>query len=181
MQHDFVDPSAPLSTPGATAIIPTIASMADSCRDRGIPVIYTREMHRAGLEDFGIEGNFEPLHCVEGSRGSEIIAELRPLSGDYVVAAKRRYDAFIGTELDLLLRGLKVENLLVTGVCTDICVMSTVFHARNLDYRCFVVTDAVDGTSQQRHDAALLCLSHVWAFLGTSDDAAEIFKLDLVR
>jgi nicotinamidase-related amidase len=181
MQHDFVDPSAPLSTPGATTIIPTIASIADACRNRRLPVIYTREMHRAGLEDFGIEGNFEPLHCVEGTGGSEIVPELEPRSGDYVVAAKRRYDAFLGTELDLLLRGLKVENLLVTGVCTDICVVSTVFHARNLDYRCFVVTDAVDGTSQQRHDAALLCLSHVWAFLGTSYDAAELFKLDLVR
>ena len=142
-------------------------------------MIYTQEMHRPGLEDFGIEHHFEPIHCVEGSVGAEVVAELTPVEGDHVINPKRRYDAFLGTELDLLLRCLKVENLLITGVCTDICVISTAFHARNLDYRCFVVADGVDGTSQERHDAALLCLSHVWAYVGTSDDAAGLFKLDL--
>lgn len=179
MQNDFVDPAAPLSTPRATAIIPRIKELATACRERQFPVIYTQEMHRPGLEDFGIEHHFEPIHCVEGSAGGEVVAELTPVEGDHVINPKRRYDAFLGTELDLLLRCLKVENLLITGVCTDICVISTAFHARNLDYRCFVVADGVDGTSQERHDAALLCLSHVWAYVGTSNDAAGLFKLDL--
>lgn len=175
MQHDFVDPDAQLSTPRATAIVPAIAELADACRGRQLPVIYTREMHRPGYEDFGIEGNFEPIHCVEGTKGSEIVPELTPREGDFVIGAKRRYDAFHGTELDLLLRCLKVENLLLTGVCTDICVMATAMQARNHDYRCYVVRDAVDGTSSERHEAALLALGHVWAYVGSAGDATTRF------
>ena len=177
MQNDFVRPEAELSTPRAMEIIPTIADFADACRERGFPVVYTREMHRPGLEDFGIEGCFEPPHCLEGTAGCEIVAELTPKEGDFVVTAKRRYDAFLGTELDLLLRGLGVENLIFSGVCTDICVISSVFTARNLDYRCYVLSDAVDATSPERQEAALMCMSHVWAYVGDTAQAAEQFGL----
>lgn len=179
MQNDFVLPGAELSTPHAVDIIPSIVTLADACRTNGFPVIYTQEEHRPGLEDFGIEGSFESPHCLEGTPGGAIVNGLQPKEQDYIIAPKRRYDAFFGTELDLLLRCLKVENLLFAGVCTDICVISTVYHARNLDYRCYVVEDAVDGTSVERHEAALLCMSHVWAMTGTSRQAAEIFDLPL--
>lgn len=177
MQNDFVDPAAELATPHGTDIIGPIAAIADACRQQNYPVIYTKEMHRGSLADFGIEGNFEPIHCVEGTHGAEIVEGLTPQEGDYVIGAKRRYNAFHGTELDLLLRNLKVENLLITGVCTDICVMSTAMHARNLDYRCYVLRDCVDGTSAERNDAALLCLSHVWAYVGDAADATQRFNL----
>lgn len=177
MQNDFVSPSAPLATPNGLTIVPTIASLARQCRLANMPIIYSMEMHRPGLEDFGIEGFFEVPHCLEGTEGCEIVEGLQPADGDHVVTSKRRYDAFLGTELDLLLRCLGVENLLITGVCTDICVTSTVQHARNLDYRCFVVSDAVDGTSAERHSAALLNLPHVWAYVGDSQEASNVFGL----
>jgi nicotinamidase-related amidase len=177
MQNDFVLPEAQISTPGAMDLIPTIAAFADACRKRGFPVVYTREMHRPGLEDFGIEGCFEPPHCLEGTAGPEIVAGLEPQPGDFVISGKRRYDAFLGTELDLLLRSLKVENLIFAGVCTDICVVNSVMTARNLDYRCYVLRDAVDATSPARQEAALLCLSHVFACVGDTAEAAELFGL----
>jgi nicotinamidase-related amidase len=177
MQNDFVLPEAELSTPGAMDLIPTIAAFADACRERGFPVIYTREMHRPGLEDFGIEGCFEPPHCLEGTDGPDIVAGLEPHAKDFVVSAKRRYDAFMGTELDLLLRGLRVENIIFAGVCTDICVISTVLSARNRDYRCYVLSDAVDATSPQRQAAALTCMSHMFARVGDTAEAFECFGL----
>lgn len=178
MQNDFALPSAELSTPRAMDIVPTIAGFAAACRARGFPVVYTREMHRPGLEDFGIEGTFEPPHCLEGTNGSEILDDLHPLPGDFVIVAKRRYDAFHGTDLDLLLRNKGVQNLIVAGVCTDICVLSTVLTARNLDYRCFVLADAVDATSAERQQAALTCMSHVFAYVGDTAQAAEHFGLN---
>jgi len=93
------------------------------------------------------------------------------------IRGKRRYDAFLGTDLDLALRLRGVENLLVTGVCTDICVISTVHHARNLDYRCFVLSDAVAGTTAQRHDAALACIGHVFGYVGAVAEIAPAFGL----
>lgn len=177
MQNDFVLPDAELSTPRAMDLIPTIAGFADACRERGFPVIYTREMHRPGLEDFGIEGCFEPPHCLEGTDGANIVAGLEPRAEDFVISAKRRYDAFFGTELEVLLRGLRIDNLIFAGVCTDICILSSVLTARNMDYRCFVLRDAVDATSPQRQEAALMCMSHVFAYVGDTAEAAEHFGL----
>lgn len=177
MQNDFLVPGAPVCANGGIRLVPLIAALARDCRRIGLPVIFTKEMHRADRSDFGIELSFEPPHCLEGSGGEEIVAGLEPQEGDICIEAKRRYDAFLGTDLELVLRLRGVQNLLVTGVCTDVCVISTVQHARNLDFRCFVLSDAVAGTSPQRHAAALLCMSHVFAHVGRSADIAKAFGL----
>ena len=177
MQNDFVIPGAPVAAPGAVEIMPLIADLARRSRARGFPVIYTQEMHRADGSDFGIELEFEPPHCLEGTPGLDVVDDLKPEPGDRLIRNKRRYDAFLGTDLDFVLRGAGAENLIVAGVCTDICVSATVQHARNLDYRCFVVSDASAGTSPQRHEAALLCLEHVFAHVGTASEITKVFQL----
>jgi nicotinamidase-related amidase len=179
MQNDFVLPGAALATPRAMAIVPLVAALTREARANGYPVIFTREQHRPDGSDYGIELCFEPRHCEEGMGGDEIVEGLEPEPGDLVILRKRRYDAFLGTDLDLWLRNHGIENLLVTGVCTDICVISTVQHARNLDYRVFLIEDGVDGTSAERHRAALLCMSHVFAYVGKARDIAPLFGMDV--
>lgn len=175
MQRDFLDPGAPVETPGGLALVPGINRLARAARAAGVPVIFTHERHRADRSDFGIELEYEPAHCLEGTPGAELTAGLEVDPRDYHITSKRRYDAFLGTDLDGLLRSLGVTSLAVTGVCTDICVTSTAQHARNLDYRVFVVRDGVAGTSPERHAAALLCLSHVFARLITLAEAEAAF------
>lgn len=165
MQRDFLDPGAPIETPGGRAIIPAINRLTARARALGIPVIFTQEMHRADKSDFGIELQFEPPHCLEGTPGMELAERLEVAPADYRITGKRRYDAFLGTDLETLLRGLRAENLIVAGVCTDICVTSTVQHARNLDFRCVVPRECVAGTAPERHEAALLCLGHVFGYV----------------
>jgi nicotinamidase-related amidase len=177
MQNDFLLPTAPAPAPGGLDLVPVIGALAQQARRCGLPVVFTQEMHRADHSDFGIELAFEPPHCIEGSPGADIVAGLDPVPGDVRIMGKRRYDAFLGTDLDLALRLRGVENLLVTGVCTDICVISTVHHARNLDYRCFVLSDAVAGTAPQRHEAALACIGHVFGYVGTVAEIAPAFGL----
>ncbi len=179
MQNDFVRPGAALATPNGLAVVPVIAALAREARRKRFPVIYTQEMHRPEMTDYGIEGHFEPPHCLEGTDGAEVVEGLEPQPGDIRIQRKRRYDAFLGTDLDLVLRGLGIANLLVTGVCTDICVISTVQHARNLDFRCFVIEEGVDGTSPERHRAALLCMSHVFAYVGHMAEIAAMFGMSL--
>jgi biuret amidohydrolase len=177
MQNDFLLPAAPVRVPGGTELVPLIADLAAQCRSAGFPVFYTQEMHRADLSDFGIELDFEPAHCLEGSGGEELIDGLGVLPSDVLIRGKRRYNAFLGTDLDLALRIRGVENLIVTGVCTDICVIATVHHARNLDYRCFVLDDGVAGTTVERHLAALECMSNAFALVGSSADVLPAFGL----
>lgn len=178
MQNDFLLPDAPVPAPGGLEAIPRIAALAEECRRAGFPVIYTQEMHRPDLSDYGIELEFEPAHCIEGTGGADIVRGLEPQPGD-VRISKRRYDAFLNTDLDLVLRTRGIRNLLIVGVCTDICVLSTTIHARNLDYRCFVLSDAVAGTSQERHRAAFDCLSLVIAYVGPTDEVASAFGLQV--
>ncbi|MBI3648100.1 MAG: cysteine hydrolase [Actinobacteria bacterium] len=177
MQNDFVIPGAPIAAPGALDVVPVISELSARARRRGFPVVYTQEMHRPDEADFGIELHFEPPHCLEGTAGFEVIDQLKPEPGDIRITGKRRYDAFLGTDLDLVLRAGGVQNLIVTGVCTDICVTSTVQHARNLDYRCFVVREGVAGTSPERHEAALLCLEHVFAYVGSAEECRSVFGI----
>jgi nicotinamidase-related amidase len=177
MQNDFLLPDAPVHTPGGLELVPNIAGLAGACRAAGFPVAFTQEMHRADRSDFGIELDFEPPHCLEGTPGMDLAEGLEPRPEDIRIMGKRRYDAFLGTDLDLALRVRSVENLLVTGVCTDICVICTVHHARNLDYRVVVLSDLVAGTTAERHRAALACMEHVFARVATVAEAAPVFGL----
>lgn len=175
MQRDFLDPGAPVETPGGLALVPGINRLTRAARAAGLPVVFTHERHRADRSDFGIELEYEPAHCLEGTPGADLVTGLDVAPTDYHVTSKRRYDAFLGTDLDGLLRSLGITALVMVGVCTDICVAATAQHARNLDYRVFVARDGVAGTSPERHEAALLCLSHVFARLTTLGEAEAAF------
>ena len=174
MQNDFLLPGSPVAAPGGLDLVPALSGLARRARHAGAPVMFTQEAHRPDGSDFGIEAFFEPMHCVEGGAGIEIVNGLAPGPSDIVIEGKRRYDAFLGTDLDLVLRLRGIENLVVAGVCTDVCVSATVQHARNLDYRCLVLRDATAGTSPQRHEAALLCLELVFARVETTEAACKI-------
>ncbi|HEY9154571.1 MAG TPA: isochorismatase family cysteine hydrolase, partial [Opitutaceae bacterium] len=147
---------------------PTINRLSAWARAIGLPVIFTHEMHRTDLSDYGIELEFDPVHCLEGTPGAELVEGLEVLPRDYHILSKRRYDCFLGTDLDLLLRSRRIENLFVCGVTTHQCVMSTVFTARHLDYRVVLAQDACAGVSEDHHAAALLCMSDVFAYITNS-------------
>jgi nicotinamidase-related amidase len=162
MQHDFIDDDAPIPCEGGQSIVAKLLELLAFGRGAGIPVIYTQEAHRVCKVDFGRELDYgETLHCLEGSRGVEIIPSLSPHPGDHVLV-KRRYSAFFATDLDLLLKGLGVDTVVVTGVATDVCVRATAQDAMQLDYRVLVPRECVAGTSRARHEAALENISYVF-------------------
>src|SRR5258707_10776672 len=76
MERDFVDEGAVQETPGGRALVPTINRLTAWARAHGLPVIFTHEMHRADRSDYGIELEYDPVHCLEGSAGSELAAGL---------------------------------------------------------------------------------------------------------
>ena len=175
MERDFVEEGAVQETPGGRALISTINGLATWAREHGVPVIFTLEMHRSDRSDYGIELEYDPVHCLEGSAGCELARGLAVEPTDYRITGKRRYDAFLGTDLDLLLRSKKVENLVCCGVTTHVCVMNTVFTARNLDYRVLLLRDAVAAVSPDHQAAALLCMSDVFAYITTSTEVRALW------
>lgn len=136
--------------------------LVDRAHETGVPVIFVQEVHRPDLIDFGRElDGSEDVHCLEGDPRTELAKEPMGFrSGDYVVP-KRRYSAFFGTDLEILLRGLKAETLLLCGGLTDVCVHYTFVDAHQHDYFCRVVEDCVAGSSLDAHEAALRAMEYL--------------------
>lgn len=151
MQNDFVLPGAPLRVAGAEATVPTIRELLGLARTAGWPVIHVVREHRrdgsdveAGRVSLFIQGTGV---CVPGTDGARIIDELAPLPQEIIIR-KRRFSAFFHTELDMVLRRLKVDTLLIAGTQYPNCVRGTAVDAMSLDYRTVVVTDACSAQSE---------------------------------
>lgn len=124
-------------------------------REHNLPVVQIRECHRADKSDFGRElDGVENEHCLEGTKAVEYLPITKPEGNDYLIV-KRRYSAFIGTDLDILLRCLKVDTLFLIGGLTDVCVHFTAVDAHQWNYHFYVVTDSVTGSSWKAHEYAL--------------------------
>jgi biuret amidohydrolase len=172
MQYDFVDPASAIAAEAAEGAVLGAAELLALARDSGTPVVHVITLHRPGRQDYGRQLEIEPEHCVEGSRGAEIVEQLRP-ARDEAVVAKRRYDGFFQTDLRLVLEELHVENLLFVGVCTELCVAATAHHAKSLDYRVFFVRDGLAGLTPERHEAGLRCADPYLGFVVTLADLTQ--------
>ena len=145
----------------------------DTARENAIPVIFIQEVHRPGLVDFGRElGGDEDVHCLEDDPGTEIAKkEMGFLPTDYLIR-KRRYSAFFGTDFEILLRGLKVDTLLLCGGLTDVCVHYTFVDGHQSDYFCRVIEDCVAGSSLEAHEAALRAMEYLQS--GARNSLSEV-------
>lgn len=137
-------------------------AVIDKARERHIPVIFIQEVHRPDLVDFGreLDGD-EDVHCIETEPGTDIaVKEMGFLPNDYLIK-KRRYSAFFGTDFEILLRGLKVDTLILCGGLTDVCVHYTFVDGHQSDYFCRVIDDCVAGSSEDAHNAALRAMEYL--------------------
>ena len=137
-------------------------ALIDKARECDIPVIFIQEIHRANLVDFGreLDGD-EDIHCLDNNPDTDLAKEqMGFIPGDYHIQ-KRRYSAFFGTDLEILLRGLKAETLLMVGGLTDVCVHYTFVDGHQSDYFCRVVEDCVAGSGIEAHDASLKAMEYL--------------------
>ena len=166
MQQFFLDEASPSFTCGGVAILGTVKRLMNAFRKVGRPVIFTRHVHHPDDLDSGIMGWWWAGKCLEGSPESEIHPELTPMPGEKVVL-KHRYSAFYDTDLETVLRCLKVEDLVVTGLMTNLCCESTARDAYYRDYRVFVPADGTGSINEEMHCASLLNLAFGFAYVTT--------------
>ncbi|MCD6409434.1 MAG: cysteine hydrolase [Candidatus Verstraetearchaeota archaeon] len=125
-------------------IIPKIAKLIQAFREAKLPVIYICDSHLPGDKEFELWGP----HALRGSPEAEVVDELKPAEGDYMVY-KRRYTGFFATDLDLLLRELGVDEVVVCGIYTEYCVKHTVADAFFHNYKVTVVKDCISSYEEQ--------------------------------
>ena len=134
----------------------------DAAHAGGVPVIFFQEIHRRNMVDYGRElDGSEGVHCLEGRPGTPVAADEMGMRPDDYFIAKRRYSCFFGTDLEILLKGLKVDTVVLVGGMTDVCVHYTFVDAHQHDYHARVAREAVGGTSPKAHDASLDAMEYL--------------------
>jgi nicotinamidase-related amidase len=153
MQNDFVLEGKPLQVRGAEKIIPGIRKVLEEFRSRSLPVFHVIRVHRPDGSDVEIIRQ-DLFHrtpfAVEGTEGSAVIDSLSPLPGEYILP-KIRMSAFIGTGLDLTLRTLGVDGVIIAGIQTPNCVRTTVFDAIAYNYPVWIIEDATAAQNDDIH------------------------------
>lgn len=181
----FIDDSterAIANMPGYRDRMLTARALVDAAHETGVPVIFIQEIHRSDGIDFGreLDGD-EDVHCLDNDPRTEIaFDEMGFAPGDYIVP-KRRYSAFFGTDLEILLRGLKAETLLLCGGLTDVCVHYTFVDGHQWDYHCRVAEDCVGGSSIQAHEASLRAMEYLQTGAVQTRDTLIAAMHDLAR
>ncbi|MGF1660317.1 MAG: cysteine hydrolase family protein [Rubrimonas sp.] len=157
--------------PGYRAAMERACALIAECRRLNVPTIYFQEAHRRDMIDYGRElDGTETIHCMEGEPGTPLAdAQTGRRESDYFIR-KRRYSCFFGTELEILLKGLKAQTLIMVGGMTDVCVHYTFADAHQHDYHCRVAVDAVGGTSPEAHAASLAAMEYLQTGANLSAD-----------
>jgi len=175
MQKFFLNPESPSFTCGGPAILPNIKMLINLFRDAGRPVIYTKHVHHPEGIDAGIMKWWWEGMCIEGSPESEIHGDIEPESGEKVIL-KHRYSAFYNTDLETILRCMNVEDLVITGIMTNMCCESTARDAYYRDYRVFFPADSTGSINEEMHLASLLNLAFGFALITASGDIINRFQ-----
>lgn len=171
MQKDFCYKDGALYIPNAESIFDTTARVVKTAREH-IPIIFTQDWHR---ED-DVEFKIWPKHCVMETTGAEIIDELEAQDKDYYIK-KRRYSAFFGTDLDLLLRELGIKKLYICGVATNICVLHTAGDAVLRGYEVTVIKDCTKALSDYEYEYGIKHMENVFqAKIITSSEFVEAMQ-----
>lgn len=180
MQNDFLLEDSPFLTPGGLTILPNTKRLITACRGKGVPVIYTAHVHENPQVDGGLTAEWWPelkmgKALVSGTKGAEIHSDLVPQKGEKVVR-KHRYSAFYNTDLETVLRCLGIEDLIVTGVMTNICCESTARDAFYRDFRVFFLADATGTIKEDLHLGSLRALAYAFAWVTTTDDILRALR-----
>jgi gluconolactonase len=185
LQNDVIIEGGAFADSGAPAhatsqnVVENVKDLAAFCRGKGIPVIhvwYIVEPGAPGLKQNAplFQGVKDANALVRGTWGAAPVDGLEPQDGDHVVE-KMRMNGFYETRLDILLRGLGAETLIITGAWTNMSIEHTARHAADAGYRAGVASDGTSTVDVEWQNAALSYAMQNVASVGTCAEIASAF------
>jgi nicotinamidase-related amidase len=189
MQNDFLRKGGALYVPNARKTIRNHQKLIQSCRERGIPIFFTRYITPPAptlWKEYARSFTDPPVSgCCKGLMryfpeirkkldATEIIQEIYPEAGDYVIE-KGWFDSFWATPLESYLRAHDIEFVIITGTVTEVCIEATAKGAYFRNFRTVVVSDAVSSATPRYHRLVLELLAKRWArVIKTSEVLIEL-------
>jgi nicotinamidase-related amidase len=188
VHRGHLDPAVatlPLSDEASAALVARVVPMLAAFRDRGVPVIHVTTTYRDSSEILSNpywrfqSGRVESArgqiaeHNLDGLPGLELMPGVEA-DGDRVVRTKKRYDCFVGTDLEFLLRAGRHDSVFLVGVNTNSCVLATAIAASVRDFAVFVLDDGVDTMhGRDLHEAAETLIDASFGWVVTSANALD--------
>lgn len=156
MLNDFV--TGPIASPRVNHIIEPIAKLCEKARANNVPVFYANDCHTPEVDkEFKVWGP----HAVEGTKGAEIIDELKAQPGDYVIP-KKTYSGFYQTTLELVLRELGCDTVIITGWQADCCCRHTSADAFFRGFDIIVPKETTDTTTEEGYVGGLEYIKSIY-------------------
>ncbi len=173
MTRPFVDDGRQLSSPNARVILPRVAALAEGFRAGGLPVLWLVQGHHSVPHDRGkLLASWWPTPILDGTPDTELAEGLAAAPGEKVIV-KRRYSGFHQTDLDLTLRCLGIESVVICGVLTNVCPFATAMDAFEHGYRVYYPADATAALNRDLHVGALRTVAGWLGHVVRSRDVLE--------
>lgn len=172
MLNDFLADGGVMVLPEGRALYDPINRLLEAARRAGSSVLWLCDEHPPGPDK-----EFEKRipHCLRGTWGAEIVDDLKKRPDEFRIP-KRRYSGFYGTDLDLRLRELGVDHVIVTGLATNICVRSTIHDAFFFGYDVIVPQECVAATSEREQASSLYDIDTHYGTVTSCEEVIAILQ-----
>ncbi len=164
MQRYFLEDGANAYLDAPKSLLPNVLKLINAFRETKRLIIFTRHVHKKGENPGQMWKWWKGKLPWEGEKQAELVDEIKPAANELFIT-KTKYSVFEGTDINVQLKDLGINTVVICGVMTNLCVDTTARHAFMKDFQPIVVEDACAANCKEFHNAAISNLKYGFAYI----------------